>query len=63
MTDRMKALEVCPVNYIEAKQAIQWGKDTVKGGYQAGSANNLKRRNMKILLRLAKAQFKQMKEI
>lgn len=55
-------MSMSEITYEQAKSAVQYGKDVIKGGYKSGSEGNAKRRNMKILVRLAKAQLKQMKD-
>lgn len=51
------------VTIDEAKQAINWAATVIKGGYLSRSSNNPKRKHMKVLLKLSKAQFRAMKTI
>lgn len=56
-------MNINEITFQDAKDAIRWAKSVVDGGYASGSATNQKRKNMKILYRLAKSEFSKMKDV
>ena len=49
------------VTLDQAKEALRWAKSVINGGYASGSDANIKRKNMKVIYKLAKVEFQRLK--